>query len=228
MSNGDELDVFVLTRIYFTKTQILTVIRLGSALIYLYLVVYSHGLWSQDLEIRRYSTLDGLTSNLINYCYQDQFGYFWIGSIHGLQRFDGNNFESFGVQNGMPSLFCIQMFEDHTGRIWVATRKGMAEFRKDSFYIYPTSDHSQPTYVFKIYENRQNQLIANTLEGQYWFTGEAWAPYHGVGMQNREPVTQVVKTDEGNTQLHLPNYSTRIMRVISNCFCVILVKAHIL
>lgn len=169
----------------------------GSAFIFLYLFVQSHALWTQELEIRTYTTLDGLSDNLITCFYQDQFGYFWIGTVHGLQRFDGIKFQSFGVQNGMPSLWCNQLLEDKTGKLWAATRNGIAEFRKDSFYVYPTTNHVQPSYVFQLYKNGQDQLIANTKEGQFSFSGNKWAPYYGLNLQNKEPVTQVVKTNEG-------------------------------
>lgn len=147
--------------------------------------------------MRTYTTLDGLSDNSLTCFYQDQYGYFWIGTIHGLDRYDGTKFQTFGVRNGMPSLWCNQLLEDHKGRLWAATRKGMTEFRKDSFYVYPTTDHKFPNYVSQLYENGYKELIANTGEGQYKFNGQAWEPYATMKHLNKDVISRVVRTSHG-------------------------------
>lgn len=156
-----------------------------------------HGTSAQLPDSHLYSTLYGLSDNSIYSLYQDQFGYLWIGTGAGLDRFDGVHFKSYGMPHGMPSLLCNTMMEDHSGRLWVGTRNGIAEFRKDSFYVYPTSDGVQITYTFMMYEDRQNQLIANTLQGQYRFNGKQWEPHCIIETQNNDIITSTVLTDEG-------------------------------
>ncbi|HZV68229.1 MAG TPA: histidine kinase [Saprospiraceae bacterium] len=179
---------------------------------------YNHSIWSQDLEIRTYTSLDGLSENLLTCFYQDQYGYLWIGTIHGLDRYDGTKFQTFSVRNGMPSLWCNQLLEDHTGRLWIATRNGMAEFRKDSFYVYPTTDQIHPTYVSQLYENAYKEIIANTREGQYKFNGQAWEPYAILNQNNKDVIGTVVRTSDGEyaitgTELFYKNNKGNITRL---------------
>lgn len=45
-----------------------------------------------------YTTRDGLASNVVNTIIQDRQGYLWLGTNHGLTRFDGHRFENFYVE----------------------------------------------------------------------------------------------------------------------------------
>src|SRR5574338_1591088 len=54
-------------------------------------------LYSQLLPnpVRRWTVEDGLPSNNISLLYQDSRNYLWIGTLHGLCRFNGREFEQF-------------------------------------------------------------------------------------------------------------------------------------
>ena len=153
--------------------------------------------WSQLPDSRLYTTLDGLSDNSLFCLYQDRFGYLWIGTGAGLDRFDGVHFKSYGMQHGMPSPLCNFLMEDHQDRLWVGTRNGIAEFKKDSFYVYPTTDGISLTYTFLLYEDPQNQIIANTPQGQYRFNGTQWEPHCIIETQNNDVITSTALTDEG-------------------------------
>ena len=45
-----------------------------------------------------YTTRDGLASNVVNTIIQDRQGYLWLGTNHGLTRFDGHRFDNFYVE----------------------------------------------------------------------------------------------------------------------------------
>lgn len=50
------------------------------------------------INIRNYTTRDGLASNVVNCGLQDRQGYIWFGTNHGLTRFDGHRFANFYVE----------------------------------------------------------------------------------------------------------------------------------
>jgi len=55
---------------------------------------------AQRLRIRanNFTTRDGLASNVVNTAVQDGQGYIWLGTNHGLTRFDGHRFANFYVE----------------------------------------------------------------------------------------------------------------------------------
>ncbi len=57
---------------------------------------------------------------------QDSFGYVWIGFYSsGLARYDGQQFVSYGTQDGLADLTVRTVIEDHQGRLWVGSETGV-------------------------------------------------------------------------------------------------------
>lgn len=53
-------------------------------------------MYSQEYSYRQYTIFDGLPQNQIMGCYQDTDGFLWVGTKHGVARFDGKKFHVFG------------------------------------------------------------------------------------------------------------------------------------
>ncbi|MDQ3016659.1 MAG: hypothetical protein M3R25_08075, partial [Bacteroidota bacterium] len=145
--------------------------------------------FSQELITQSYNAQNGLSSSSVYSFYHDRLGYFWIGTLQGLDRYDGTTFKKYGIKDGLPSVMCNTFFEDTHNRFWVGTRMGIAEFKKDSFFVYPTTDHKQLGYVFQLFEDRQGHLIANTSEGQYKFISGKWMPENNSKLGTAEIIT---------------------------------------
>ena len=47
---------------------------------------------SNDLCFRHFSVEDGLSSNSVRALMQDKYGFLWIGTDEGLNRYDGDHF----------------------------------------------------------------------------------------------------------------------------------------
>jgi two-component sensor histidine kinase len=65
--------------------------------------------------------------------YQDEDGIYWIASSHeGLFRWDmaRNNFEQFGIENGLLSTSICNIQEDHKNNLWLSTDYGLSQFNK--------------------------------------------------------------------------------------------------
>ncbi|MEZ4920691.1 MAG: two-component regulator propeller domain-containing protein [Saprospiraceae bacterium] len=74
-----------------------------------------------------YNSNDGLPSNLVYCAAQDTRGFMWFGTDNGLVRFDGTNFQTFGVEDGLPDPEVLGLTQDSRGRMWISCfRKSLA------------------------------------------------------------------------------------------------------
>ena len=86
----------------------------------------------QDEEIQkqlrfRHITIDnGLSANRILSICQDNFGYIWIATLNGLNKYNGIDFKVYHhqnhVPNSLPSNFVYKVFCDSDGKVWICTR----------------------------------------------------------------------------------------------------------
>lgn len=117
-----------------------------------------------------YSTDNQISSSLINDIYQDRSGFIWISTEYGLNRFDGNKFNTYRHQdNDTTSLnndYVHLTFEDSKGNIWVGTMGGLVKYNRntDSFTNIPLYKEERQIYtdVTHIIEDRKGTLWAST------------------------------------------------------------------
>ncbi|MBK9014548.1 MAG: hypothetical protein IPM82_10950 [Saprospiraceae bacterium] len=70
--------------------------------------------------------------------YEDPDGIFWLATNgEGLLRWDraNGNFQSFTIQDGMPSNTLYNILPDDFGNIWVSTDNGLVRFNLSTHYI---------------------------------------------------------------------------------------------
>ena len=118
------------------------------------------------------------TSGLVNKVCQDQYGYIWVGTEYGLNRFDGYRFTPFlHHQNDSTSLGnndISSMFCDSEGRLWVGTAKGLDryDYTTGAFVHYPFEGNVSPR-VTCITECDKGQLfVATAGYGLFKMQGE--------------------------------------------------------
>ena len=77
------------------------------------------------IRSHNFTTREGLASNVVNTIIQDRQGYLWLGTNHGLTRFDGHRFENFFVdENGEKRIEGItHIVEDTTRNVLLMSGK---------------------------------------------------------------------------------------------------------
>ncbi len=82
----------------------------------------------RNLLFSRLSVDDGLSQAGINSITQDRFGYIWIGTQEGLNRYDGNDIVVFEYDgdnpNSLSNNWIWDIFVDREGNLWVGTDGG--------------------------------------------------------------------------------------------------------
>jgi signal transduction histidine kinase/ligand-binding sensor domain-containing protein len=121
-------------------------LRRGILPLFLLFLSLVAGAQSPDLSFSRMAGFNQLSSQYITCMAQDQYGYIWIGTQDGLNRFDGQdirvyrNFNS-GSEVGFIGRQIDHLVVDRHNRIWVSTPYGVSVYhpRKDSFEMVASS-----------------------------------------------------------------------------------------
>jgi ligand-binding sensor domain-containing protein/two-component sensor histidine kinase len=83
-------------RCNFSQADLMFLSLLYRSFYLLVLILASHTYAQyKETDFIRYSIKDGLSDNYITSLQQDEWGYVWIGTDDGLNRFDGSSFKSF-------------------------------------------------------------------------------------------------------------------------------------
>jgi len=59
-------------------------------------------LWAQEYSFRYFGISEGLNNLAVREIYQDRTGFLWVSTENGIFRFDGERFEEFGPEQGLP------------------------------------------------------------------------------------------------------------------------------
>ncbi|HET9279010.1 MAG TPA: two-component regulator propeller domain-containing protein [Flavitalea sp.] len=137
---------------------------------------YGH-LCSQQV-FEHITTAHGLSNNVVNSILQDKEGFYWIGTVDGLNRFDGSDFKIFrNEKNSSYSLahnLCNDLLEDNEGNIWVATYNGISVYKKNEGRfknIYLQYPDFKPDILNRI------GFLAKDGDGNIWIGGQLLARY---------------------------------------------------
>jgi signal transduction histidine kinase/ligand-binding sensor domain-containing protein len=118
---------------------------------------------ARELPVRSFTTADGLGDDRVKRIVSDSRGLLWICTNSGISRFDGAQFQSFGVAEGLPFPIINDLLETSDG-FWLASngagvihvRFSAAERRYDAFSV-----DREPT------ANRVNRLF-RAADGTLW------------------------------------------------------------
>ncbi|MEQ1606561.1 MAG: two-component regulator propeller domain-containing protein [Pyrinomonadaceae bacterium] len=131
----------------------------------------------------RYSEDDGLSQNTVTAIREDRKGFLWVGTINGLNRFDGYRFAVYKSDPREPhsiaNNYITAIIETRSGVLWVGTNKGLSRFDPsiDGFRSF-TNDANDPNSlgndeVRTLYEDRAGDLWVGTEGGIHKFNADA-------------------------------------------------------
>ena len=110
----------------------------------------------------------GLSGNIVRSIFEDSQGNIWIGTVNGLDKYDGNNIQSFS-STAINETTVLAINEDASGNIWVGTEtKGLFKLStKDSLNIenYTTSNGLVNMFIFDIDFDDHNRMWLSLIGG---------------------------------------------------------------
>ncbi len=95
-------------------------------LLLLILIYTSYSFCQKDIRLSyiNYTLNNGLPSNELYTVFQDSKGFIWLGSDHGLARFDGKEFKTFTKEQGLTDNGVYGLQETKDGKIIANTFQG--------------------------------------------------------------------------------------------------------
>ncbi|PWJ41943.1 hybrid sensor histidine kinase/response regulator transcription factor [Sediminitomix flava] len=123
---------------------------------------------TQALNFREITTDIGLSHTNITSVVQDQKGYMWFGSNHGLNRYNGFEIKSFfhnsSDTSSLSSSRVSTLFEDRQENLWIGTRDGVVNKylpQSETFDHYKITD--KEFGILSISEDSSSNLWIGTL-----------------------------------------------------------------
>ena len=136
---------------------------------------------AQTITIKSYGIEEGLSDVSVRDVHTDKFGYKWISTGHGLNKYDGINFEKFRYDPrdslSIRANSLNRLFEDPTGNIWVTVDIGGMSMlnRASRQFHYFNYSSSKP--------NHSNNFVTDVL---FDHKGRAWVGTRfGINLVNR-------------------------------------------
>src|SRR5476651_1462054 len=74
---------------------------------------------AQQANYTAFTVNDGLPSNYVYRCIEDDKGFLWVATDAGIARFDGKHFQVFTTKDGLPDNEVLAVVKETNGRIWV-------------------------------------------------------------------------------------------------------------
>ncbi|PWT74808.1 MAG: hypothetical protein C5B59_10170, partial [Bacteroidetes bacterium] len=153
-------------------------------------------------NFRHLTTSDGLSDGAVHAIAQDKFGFIWIGTSYGLNRFDGVNIKTFFAKqtdtNALADNLIQSLFCDNKGRLWIG---GLTKL-----YRY---DYSTGQFInFKAGKNISVNDIQQDPKGNVWV-----AAGDGLWIADQQHNTLIKFNGNGNSLLAI-SLQTNIDKIV--------------
>ncbi|MGH8174716.1 MAG: two-component regulator propeller domain-containing protein [Steroidobacter sp.] len=128
----------------------------------------------------------GLPQNTVLALAQTGDGYLWLGTHHGLARFDGVRFVMFNQRNTpeFKGNSAESLYVDRRGDLWVGTAAGVLRVEQGRFHVVDADSTLAESPVWAIAEDR---------DGDIWFGAEAGLFRHDGKSTHRVALTGAVQ-----------------------------------
>lgn len=121
----------------------MSVTKISRVVFFLLGVIYIQAAAAKESLLYRFDNLTqehGLSNNQVQCIFQDRDGWIWVGTTHGLNRFDGQSFKVYKMiqsqrKNNVGGLI-RDIAQDRDGNLWVGVERGglfRREYGKGSF-----------------------------------------------------------------------------------------------
>jgi len=139
------------------------------------------------IRFHNLSLEDGLSMSVGQSIFQDRYGFIWIGTQQGVNRYDGFEFKYYGNEpfdaNSFPTGWVLGIDEDPEGNLWFATQDGLSRMnRVDESFTHWRHDPQDDNSI----GNGSIWTLMAAPDGRIWLSGR------DSGLDVLDPSTNVV------------------------------------
>lgn len=150
---------------------------------------------SEEIQLKVYGFEEGLSHRNVYKIQQDTYGFIWLATVNGLNKYDGYQFETVGFENAgttEPDDFIVDMVIDSLNRIWLVHPNGIT-------ILSPNTEKRSHLVINSESLARGNEQTPVNLQVQG--NGEAWMATYKE--KQAESVLQKVSI-KGDLKVNLP------------------------
>ncbi len=123
-----------------------------------------------DIRFLRLSGVERLSQNRVNQIVQDDQGFMWFATQHGVDRYDGYEFRLFKNDPAQPNSPCgvlmLSLFKDRSGTLWMGCEHGLDRFEPTTeAFVHYEFDPGTTDVVRHISEDPSGMLWLSTGHG---------------------------------------------------------------
>ncbi|MDX2432587.1 MAG: two-component regulator propeller domain-containing protein [Bacteroides sp.] len=121
----------------------------------------------RDHSFTSISIEDGLSNNHVNAIFKDSYGYIWLGTLDGIDRYDGIEVKSFSYRFPGVTETVTSITEDYQKTLWVGTTTGLFHYNgmSDCFERLNLGAETLAVNTFALL--RDSSLCVGTSKGLY-------------------------------------------------------------
>jgi signal transduction histidine kinase/ligand-binding sensor domain-containing protein/DNA-binding response OmpR family regulator len=123
----------------------------------------------QSIKFKHLSVQDGLSRSWVKCIHQDKFGFLWLGTSDGLNKYDAYTFKiykhSSAKKNSLNNNDINVIYEDNKGNLWVGTHVGLNIYDRENDEFIPIN--AIKTYVDCVYEYENGTQLIGTPVGLF-------------------------------------------------------------
>lgn len=161
--------------------------------------------WGQAPSFSKLSVEDGLSNNHVNVIYQDSYGYIWIGTLGGIDRYDGVEIKSFSYRFPGYEETVNTITEDIYRTLWVGTTTGLFHYNPGSDFFERIQIDSSKITVNALAFLPDSNLLVGTADGLYLVHTESMEAeklqLSGLPENQRINITGIFPDNHGNCWL---------------------------
>lgn len=148
-------------------------------------------IYAQEAVFEQLSTLNGLSQNTVRCITQDKTGFIWVGTINGLNRYDGFKFISYKPNVGELTDGRIKdLTQDKHGFIWI---RGF----NNKYYCLDPTTNKYINYLDKTTQNLTFNNLLQTDDGNICLTTSN-SGFLYLSFDNGKWVTYIIKNRTNN------------------------------
>jgi len=148
---------------------------------------------AQQPRFRHLGIDDGLPSSLVTGITEDRRGFLWVGTSHGVTRYDGHHFRTYDHQpsdpTSLPTDQVDQVYVDRHDVVWVVTTRALSRYDETSDrFVTRVSAPAGKHAVTGVVEDARGTMWVGTSAGLYRLD-------HAASRATRVPLTGASTSD---------------------------------